>query len=77
MKDLSLLEQYEFSLKMLSIVMPILAVIMVIIGIILSIALQKVFWVGLIIVAIGLGVFVLFVLIRKFLIWKINGLKNL
>ena len=68
----SLLEQYELSLKTTSVSMPLGAIILIVGGIIAAIKYSKVFWVGIILGALGLLVIVMFVFIRKYLLKKID-----
>lgn len=72
----TLLDQYKFSLKVIGVSMPILSAAMILTGIIISIVMREVFWVGLIITAIGLLTILEFFLIRKYLVKKIAQLQQ-
>lgn len=72
----TLLDQYKFSFKVIGVSMPILSAAMILTGIIISIVMREVFWVGLIITAIGLLTILEFFLIRKYLVKKIAQLQQ-
>lgn len=76
MKDWNLLEQYKFSLKMLTIWMPTISVLIILTGIVVAIIMKKFFWVGLIIIGFGLLLLGEYFLIRKYILKKINYLTN-
>ena len=76
MKTVSLLEQYKLSLKVLRVAMPVIAALLLFVGIVLCVTLSRVFWVGLIVVAIGISTFGLFLLIKRFLVKKIKYIEN-
>lgn len=76
MKVRTLEEQYMFSYKLLSIVMPIASIFFISIGILLSVLLKEVFWCGLILVGIGIMTIVGLVFIRKYILKKVNQLKK-
>ncbi len=73
----SLLEQYKFSWKMLSISMPISAVVFFVFGIILSVINGKFLWWGLVIgLAIALMIIIIYIFIRKYMLRKIAELEQ-
>ncbi len=72
----SLSEQYIFSYNLLKVVMPLLSLVWILAGIVLSISLKEVFWVGLILIGVGGLTILEFIFIRKFLLNKINQLKE-
>lgn len=76
MKVKTLLEQYIFSYNLLKAVMPLLSLVFIVAGIVLAISLKEVFWVGLILIGVGGLTILEFILIRKFLLNKINQLKE-
>ncbi len=76
MKTVSLLEQYKLSLKILRVAMPVIAALLLFVGIVLCVTLSRVFWVGLIVVAIGISTFGLFLLIKRFLVKMIKYIEN-
>ena len=76
MKTVSLLEQYKLSLKILRVAMPVIAALLLLVGIVLCVTLSRVFWVGLIVVAIGISTFGEFLLIKRFLVKKIKYIEN-
>lgn len=76
MRVKTLLEQYIFSYNLLKVVMPLLSVVLIVAGIVLAISLKEVFWVRLILVGVGGLTILEFIFIRKFLLNKINQLKE-
>lgn len=76
MKVKTLLEQYIFSYNLLKVAMPLLSVGWILAGIVLAISLKEVFWVGLILIGVGGLTILEFIFIRKFLLNKINQLKE-
>lgn len=76
MKIVSLLDLYKLYLKVLRVAMPVMAALLLFAGIVLCVTLSRVFWVGLIVVAIGISTFGEFLLIKRFLVKKIKYLEN-
>ncbi|MDE6407544.1 MAG: hypothetical protein K2K48_01495 [Anaeroplasmataceae bacterium] len=72
MKIKTLEDQYNFSCQILSVFMPILSAVLTTAGVVLAFALKEVFWVGLILIAIGILVLIEFVFIRKYLLKKMK-----
>lgn len=72
----TLLEQYELSLKSISIGMPLGAIIFIAAGIIFGIKYSQVFWIGIILGALGLLDIVMFVFIRRYILKRITELKQ-
>ncbi len=72
----TLSEQYIFSYNLLKVVMPLLSLVWILAGIVLSISLKEVFWVGLILIGVGGLTILEFIFIRKFLLNKINQSKE-
>ncbi len=73
----SLLDQYKFSLKTMSVSMPLAAVIAVITGIVYGVINREIWWVCVIIgVVLGLIPIVMYIFIRKYMLKKIDELKQ-
>ncbi|MCI9183135.1 MAG: hypothetical protein HFG90_07770 [Acholeplasmatales bacterium] len=76
MKIKTLEEQYIFSYNILKVAMPLFSLVWIVSGSVLAIFLKEVFWVGLILIGVGGLIILEFIFIRKFLLNKINQLKE-
>ncbi len=76
MKIKTLEEQYIFSYNILKVAMPLFSLVWIVSGSVLAIFLKEVFWVGLILIGVGGLIILEFLFIRKFLLNKINQLKE-
>ena len=76
MKIKTLEEQYIFSYNILKVAMPLFSLVWIVSGSVLAIFLKAVFWVGLILIDVGGLIILEFIFIRKFLLNKINQLKE-
>ena len=76
MKIKTLEEQYIFSYNILKVAMPLFSLVWIVSGSVLAIFLKEVFWVGLILIGGGGLIILEFIFIRKFLLNKINQLKE-
>ena len=75
MKVKTLLDQYKFSLKTYNVSMPISIAILVVAAVIAFIK-ALVNWLGWLFLSLGAVVAVMFVLIRRYLKWKIKELEE-
>lgn len=74
--NITLKEQYEFTLKMQTISMPIAALAFVIMGIVFCIKFTAVIWVGLILIGLGIGTIGLYFALRAYIKKKIAQLES-
>lgn len=74
-QNVSLKEQYKFTLKVETIFMPIAALAFVVMGIVFSIKFAAVFWVGLILIGLGLGTIGLYFGLRAYIKKKIAQIE--
>lgn len=70
----SLLDLYRMKLNMMTILMPLVASVLIVMGIIAAV--KIVYWFGLILIAVGLIMVVAFIFMRKHMIKIINELEN-
>lgn len=75
-KTYSLSEQYEFSLKTISIGMPLCAIILVVAGIVCCIMEQVATWVGILLISLGVLVVAMYIFMRKYMLKRIDELKQ-
>ena len=76
MKVKTLEEQYIFSYNILKVAMPLFSLVWIVAGIVLAISFKEIFWMGLILIGVGGLIILEFIFMRKFLLNKINQLKE-
>lgn len=75
-KNVTLKEQYVREKKKNMVLMPISAATFIILGIAFCIIFSEVFWVGLIVIATGLGTLLLFLVLNRYLTKKILEIEE-
>ncbi|MCM1359381.1 MAG: hypothetical protein NC183_02480 [Corallococcus sp.] len=72
----SLSDYYEWSLKNISIAMPVSAVILFVAAVVVGIKYSQIYWLGILFAALGFITIVMFVFIRRYMLRKIAELKQ-
>ncbi len=73
---MDLKKQYEFSLKTLSVTMPISSIAFVIMGIVFSVKFSQIVWVGIIVISTGILILGLYFVLRAYIKKKIAQLEK-
>ncbi len=73
---MDLKKQYEFSLKTLSVTMPIASIVFVIMGIVFCVKFSQIVWVGIIVISTGILILGLYFVLRAYIKRKIVQLNQ-
>ena len=75
-KTYTLLEQYEFSLKTISLSMPLVAVVLAVVGIVVCIVRPAITWVGILFIGLGVVTVAMYLFLRWYMLKRINELEQ-